>query len=81
VPLLLADARFTSPPRPPEETLDTIAPNVVLSDERLRAYLSRARATDPFPGALLAWMARRGFTLAATVHDRTYGTMEVFCKY
>lgn len=80
VPLLLADARFTSPPRNAEETLDTIAPDVVLIDERLRAYLAGAPATDRFPGGLRSWMARRGFALTATVHDPTYGTMEVFCR-
>jgi hypothetical protein len=80
VPLLLSDARFTSPPRPAQETLDTIVPDVVLLDDRLRAYLSGAPTTDPFPPALRAWMARRAFTLAATVHDPTYGTMEVFCR-
>jgi len=80
VPLLLA--RGTPGPCGADVggLLDAIAPDVVLLDARLRAYLSGAPPADPFPIALRSWMARRGFALAATVDDPTYGGVEVWCR-
>ena len=77
VPLLLADARYTSPPLPLEATLENIAPSVVLVDARLRAYMTGT--PDLLAAGLHTWI-ERGFTLTATIPDPTYGTMEVFCR-
>jgi hypothetical protein len=80
VPLLLSEARADAPHRSAAEILDRIAPDVVLLDDRLRSYLDTAPASDPFPADFRNWMAHRHFALSATVRDRTYGTMEVWCR-
>ncbi len=80
VPMQLADPRFVSPPLPAGDVLDAIAPDVVLLDDRVRAYLDRTPASDPFPSAFRLWLARRGFTRATTVSDPTYGSVEVWCR-
>ncbi len=76
VPLLLADAAITRPARPVAEALDAVAPDLVLVDRRLRAYLGSPRPGDRVPGEVAAWLAAHG-TPIGTVDDATYGCVEV----
>jgi hypothetical protein len=71
----------THQPRPLtfEEALDRIAPEIVLLDPRVRAYL----ASDEYGGRengarLRAWLKDHGRSLAGRVDDPTYGLMEIY---
>jgi hypothetical protein len=61
-----------------EEALDAVAPTVVLLDERMRSFFADAGVQARGQSAMLDWLARRGFVLASTVDDPTYGRIEIF---
>lgn len=79
VPVLQADARYSSAPLPVEAVLDRIAPDVILLDPRMRAYLDDPGAGDPV-GGIRDWMERQHFVRIGVVNDGTYGVMEILAR-
>jgi hypothetical protein len=51
---------------------------VVLLDTRMRAFIATPHALTRGQSSIEEWLARRGFVLASTVNDRTYGTIEIY---
>ena len=78
VPLLHADGSYGLPPLPLDQTLDSITPDVILIDVRLRTYFDNAPAADLRPGIIRQWMERRGYARVTVIEDKTYGRMEVY---
>lgn len=77
-PIVRADRSLYADAPPLEQALDEVGADVILIDHRMRSYFAGAPASDPVPATVAAWMAERGFRLAATVSDRTYGEFEIF---
>ncbi|HSN77379.1 MAG TPA: hypothetical protein VL334_20100, partial [Anaerolineae bacterium] len=79
-PLVQADPIYSQPSIPIGQALDSLAPDVILVDPRLRVYLdepaTRAGAADP--GQITTWMASRGYQVDAVVDDPTYGPMQIY---
>jgi len=80
VPIVQADLAYSHPSMPIGQALDSLAPDVILVDPRMRAYLDEpaARVGSADPGQITAWMASRGYQLDATVDDPTYGLMQIY---
>lgn len=75
VPLAQTNERYWQPPLTLDETLDRIAPEVILIDPQMRQHF----ASNPDDDAtVLAWMARHGFVETSSVDDPTYGRIEIF---
>src|SRR5262249_303598 len=78
VPLLHAGGNYGLPPLPLDQTLDSISPDVILIDVRLRTYFDNAPIADPRPGIIHQWMERRGYVRVTVIEDKTYGRMEIY---
>jgi 4-amino-4-deoxy-L-arabinose transferase-like glycosyltransferase len=80
VPLVQADPIYSQPSIPIGQVLDHLAPDVILVDPRLRAYLDEpaARPGAADPGEVTAWMASRGYHVVAVVDNPTYGQMQIY---
>ena len=77
-PIFAHDGSYGLPPPPLDQTLDSITPDVILIDVRLRRYFDNAPAADPRPGIIRQWMERRGYARVTVIEDKTYGRMEVY---
>jgi hypothetical protein len=77
VPLGRAGAGPGGPPPDLARALDEVAPDVVLIDGPLRAYLAEG-SPGPGAGPVDRWLGQRGYARVATVADPTYGTLEAF---
>lgn len=75
VPISWSRSTGNDVPHPFDQALERVAPDVVLVDPRLRAFLHE----DPGAAAeLAAWLDRRNASRAATVSDPTYGAIEIW---
>jgi hypothetical protein len=78
-PVLQADARYSSSPLPVGIALDRIAPDVILLDPRMRAYLEGPGAGDP-ASRIRDWLERQRYVRIGVVDDGTYGVMEILAR-
>jgi len=82
LPFILADPRYTLRPVAVDQTLEALAPDVVLIDVRMGSYLDEIGRPDHPDHA--KWVAFWGFMdrhrarLAAQVDDAGYGPMRVY---
>jgi 4-amino-4-deoxy-L-arabinose transferase-like glycosyltransferase len=79
VPVLQADARSACVPLPVEAALDGVAPDMVLIDPHMRAYLNDPGAGDPV-GGIRDWMERQHLVRIGVVDDGTYGLIEILAR-
>jgi hypothetical protein len=75
VPLLLSDPRFGPQGLTLDDALETLAPDVILIDAKMRRVLA---GTPAYDGPVREWMARHAFRLVAIVDDPTYGAMAIY---
>ena len=78
VPLLHADGSYGLPPPPLDQTLDSITPDVILIDVRLRTYFDNAPAADLRPGIIRQWMERRRYARVTVIEGSdvwAYGSL------
>ena len=78
-PVLQADARYSSSPLPVGVALDRIAPDVILLDPHMRAYLDDPGAGDPVR-SIRDWMERHRYGRIGVVDDGTYGLIELLAR-
>jgi 4-amino-4-deoxy-L-arabinose transferase-like glycosyltransferase len=74
VPLWKSNPAVTSSPLGVAQALDAEAPDMVLIDSRMRAFLD----TDRRGVAIRHWMASRGYAAVARVDDATYGAVTLY---
>jgi 4-amino-4-deoxy-L-arabinose transferase-like glycosyltransferase len=76
VPVAQMDAWYHTPQLTLDEAMQRINPEVVLLDERMRAYLVKPMdPKDPRPAQIKVWL--QGWVVVATVDDSTYGRMDI----
>ena len=78
VPLLLDDPTNPPAPIPTGVTLSAFDPDVILIDDRMRAYFEQHAVAGSSAQQALAWMDSRGYRLVRVVEDPTYGRMEIY---
>lgn len=80
VPDVLTDPAFHDPPLTAHQAMDMVNPDVILVDQRIREFLAGSgyHSGAAAPQDFRDWMTDRGFTVAATVDDPTYGLMEIY---
>ncbi|HYN44140.1 MAG TPA: hypothetical protein VE129_20365 [Thermoanaerobaculia bacterium] len=81
VPVQLAHPAHVDTPVPVGEGLDLLAPDFVLVDGRLRAFLEGAASegpeTQPIAKGIQAWLDRRGAREVAAIDDDAYGRLSL----
>lgn len=78
LPFFQTNLHSTSHPLTPEETLEAIAPDIILIDARTRAYLESPPTEFGPTNAFLAWIESKEYTLTTTLNDPTYGNVEIY---
>jgi hypothetical protein len=79
VPLSWTDPRNEPRRLPLDEALESVAPDVVLMDPRMRAYFSTVAASnDEVPTRFAKWLQRHRGRMIGSVDNPTYGLIEVY---
>jgi hypothetical protein len=82
LPFILSDPDYTPHPVPVDQTLEDLAPDVILIDTRIGDYLDQIANPDAPDHA--KWVAFQSFMdrhqarLAAQVDDASYGPMRIY---
>lgn len=79
VPLMLADPS-TGAVASPAEALDSVWPDVVLIDPRMRVYMEGKATNGPSSDPISNWLKIRGFSPRFAVDDDTYGRMDIYLR-
>jgi 4-amino-4-deoxy-L-arabinose transferase-like glycosyltransferase len=81
VPAQLAHPAYVETPVPVGEGLDRLAPDFVLVDPRLRAFLEGAASegseTRPIAEGMRAWLEHRGARTVTSIDDPSYGRLSL----
>lgn len=77
VPLQWSTARPGKTPVSMTAALDRLAPDTVVIDPRMRAYLESA-SNDPRPAQVTAWLRANHFHCALDYNNVTYGRFQVY---